>query len=73
MMRESLTSIEANLDPHLFARVHRGAIVNIAKIKQVQPWFSGAAILILATGQRLTVSRSHRKEFEARFGIQSDD
>lgn len=69
MMRESLTAIEGNLDPRLFARIHRGAIVNIARIREIQPWFSGAAIMILSTGQRLTVSRSHRKAFEARFGV----
>jgi len=68
MMRESLTSLEEHLDPNLFARVHRGAVVNIAKIREVQPWFSGAAVLILTSGQRLTVSRSYRKQFEARFG-----
>lgn len=73
MLRESLNSVEMNLDPNLFARVHRGAMVNISKIREVQPWFSGAAILILTTGQRLTVSRSYRKQFEARFGISTDD
>jgi two-component system LytT family response regulator len=73
MMRESLSSIEANLDPHLFARVHRGAVVNVSRIKEVQPWFSGASILILLNGQRLTVSRSHRREFEARFGVQNEE
>ncbi len=73
MMRESLASVEASLDAGAFARVHRGAVVNIARIREIQPWFSGAAILILTTGQRLTVSRSYRKQFEARFGIQSDD
>jgi len=73
MMRESLTAIEANLDSRQFARVHRGALVNIARIREIQPWFSGAAIIILATGQRLTVSRSHRKTFEARFGILSSE
>jgi two-component system LytT family response regulator len=73
MMRESLTSIEENLDPHLFARVHRGAVVNVSRIKEVQPWFSGASILILLNGQRLTVSRSHRRGFEARFGVQSEE
>jgi two-component system, LytTR family, response regulator len=73
MLRESLASVETSLDAQLFARVHRSAVVNIAKIKEVQPWFSGAAILILTTGQRLTVSRSYRKQFESRFGIQTDD
>ncbi|MEP6495006.1 MAG: LytTR family DNA-binding domain-containing protein [bacterium] len=73
MMRESLASIEASLDQDAFVRVHRGAIVNVARIKEMQPWFSGAAIIILVTGQRLTVSRSHRKQFEARFGIPGDD
>jgi two-component system LytT family response regulator len=73
MMRESLSSVEANLDPHLFARVHRGAVVNVSRIKEVQPWFSGASILILLNGQRLTVSRSHRREFEARFGVRDGE
>ena len=73
MMRESLTAIEANLDPRLFARIHRGAIVNVTRIREIQPWFSGAAIMILSTGQRLTVSRSHRKTFEARFGLLESD
>jgi two-component system LytT family response regulator len=73
MMRESLSSIESSLDSQTFVRVHRGAVVNIARIKEVQPWFSGAAVVILTTGQRLTISRSYRKQFEARFGIQDDD
>ncbi|HEY4307620.1 MAG TPA: LytTR family DNA-binding domain-containing protein [Gemmatimonadaceae bacterium] len=73
MMREPLASIETSIDPNLFVRIHRGAIVNIARIKEVQPWFSGAAVAILTTGQRLTISRSHRRQFEARFGVESDD
>jgi two-component system LytT family response regulator len=73
MLREPLASVEANIDSTQFVRVHRSAIVNVDRIKEVQPWFSGASILILTTGQRLTLSRSYRRRFEARFGIQTND
>jgi two-component system LytT family response regulator len=68
-MRESLASIEAGLDAATFARIHRRAIVNITKVREIEPALSGSATVILVSGERLPVSRSHRASFEARFGI----
>jgi two-component system LytT family response regulator len=68
LIRESMTALEAQLDPGRFARVHRRVIVNVDHIREIQPWFSGDQILILKSGARLKLSRTYRKAFEERFG-----
>jgi len=66
LLREPLTSLEANLDPQHFVRVHRSAIVNLDFIAEIQPWFSGDQVIILKTGERVKLSRTFRKLFEER-------
>ena len=56
-VRASLRSVIEELDPRLFARIHRSAIVNIDRIREVQPWFGGDYIAILRGGAKLRVSR----------------
>ena len=58
-VRETLSSMEARLPPHLFLRVHRSAIVNVDRITYVEPWFRGEHVLVLDDGTRLTTSRTH--------------
>lgn len=41
VMRSTLESIERRLDPEQFARVNRGAIVNVDRIAELQPWTNG--------------------------------
>ena len=60
LLHESMRALEERLDPHRFVRVHRSAIVNVDWIKEIQPWYAGALIVILQGGERLTVSRSFR-------------
>ena len=60
LLREGISSIETQLDPTRFVRVHRSVIVNIERIKSMKPWFSGDYILHLHTGQQLRLSRTHR-------------
>ena len=64
MLRETLTDVATQLNPRQFARVHRTTIVNIDFIKEIQPWFSGDAILVMRGGQNLRLSRSHRSALE---------
>ncbi len=52
LLRESLTSLEARLDPRRFVRVHRGAIVAIDRVRQMK----GPEVL-LRDGTRVPVSR----------------
>ena len=68
LIREPITSLESQLDPRRFARVHRGAIVNVDQIREIQPWFSGDQVLIMRSGTKVKLSRTFRKAFEARFG-----
>ena len=68
MSRDTLSGMERRLDPSRFARIHRSAIVNLDRVKELQAWFSGDFVVLLTTGERLRLSRSFRRAFEARFG-----
>jgi two-component system LytT family response regulator len=61
LLRESMTGIGARLDPRRFLRIHRTAIVNVDRIRELQPWFSGEYVLILQDGTKLKVSRGYRE------------
>ena len=60
LYRESMTKLEARLNPSLFARVHRSTIVNLERIKELQPWFRGDYMIVLRDNQKLTLSRTYR-------------
>ena len=60
LARESLRTLEGRLDPAVFARVHRSAIVNTRWIAAVEPLASGDQRLVLRDGTALRVSRTHR-------------
>ena len=68
VIRESMTALEERLDPAHFFRVHRGAIVNLDRIRELQPWFKGEQVAILHDGTRLKLSRSRRAALEERLG-----
>ena len=57
LLRESMKNMEGRLDPKTFVRIHRSAIVNIDRIKELEPWFHGEYIVIMRDGTRLTASR----------------
>lgn len=59
-VREKMIELSTRLDPKQFARIHRAIIVNIDRIREIQPWFSGDAVVILRDGQKLRLSRSYR-------------
>ena len=63
LVREKVGRLERQLDPARFARCHRGVIVNLERVKEVQPWFGGDSILILTDGTKLKLSRTHRRAF----------
>ncbi len=59
-LRETLSSIESRLDPRRFMRIHRGTIVQMRAMKELQPWFGGDQIMIMHDGTKLRVSRNYR-------------
>src|SRR5205823_14205255 len=50
MVRQTLSAMEAQLDPTKFRRVHRSAVVNVEQIKELQPLFSGEYSILLQNG-----------------------
>lgn len=57
LYRESMKNMEARLDGEQFVRIHRSAIVNVDRIRELQPWFHGEYVVILQDGVRLMASR----------------
>lgn len=72
-LRETMTALEARLNPRRFARVHRSAIVNIDRIRAIHPWFNGYHMIVLTTGKELRMSRYQHESFLklSRFGARA--
>jgi two-component system LytT family response regulator len=68
LLRRSMASLEEELDPARFVRVHRSAIVNVDRVKEMQQSFRGESVLVLRDGARVRVSRARREELERRMG-----
>jgi two-component system, LytTR family, response regulator len=63
--RATMRRLADALEPLGFARIHRTAIVNAARVVRFQPRRNGQYEVVLDTGLRLRVSRSHRGAVEA--------
>jgi two-component system LytT family response regulator len=72
LVRSTMASIESQLDPRLFIRVHRRFVVNVDRIVEVQPWFAGDAVAVLRNGAKVRVSRTYRERLHARLGAKTD-
>ena len=68
LLRETMNGIEQKLDPDAFFRIHRSRIVNMERIKELQPWFNGEYVVILHNGTKLTLSRGYREKLQERLG-----
>lgn len=66
LLREKMHDLEAQLDPERFVRIHRSAIVNLDRIKELHPHFNGDYIVVLEDGSQLKLSRSRREQLESR-------
>ena len=62
LVRQTLGALEAQLDPRKFIRIHRSAIVNVERIKELQPMFTGEHTVVLENGTKLTLSRSYKNK-----------
>ncbi len=60
VVRTTLAALEAQLDRERFRRTGRSALVNVDRVREVQPWFHGDAIVILESGARVPLSRRYR-------------
>ena len=68
LLRETMNSLEEKLDPRLFLRIHRSAIVNLERVRELQPTSHGEYVVVLADDTRLTLSRVYRDRIEPLLG-----
>jgi two-component system, LytTR family, response regulator len=65
LVHVSMNTLEKSLDPEMFARIHRSIIVNIARIKEMQPALHGEYVITLANGVRLQSGRVYNEKLKA--------
>jgi two-component system LytT family response regulator len=68
LQRERLGALETQLDPTRFVRVHRSALINLERVREMRPSFHGDYVVVLETGAEITLGRNYREEVMARLG-----
>jgi len=68
LLRETISGIEQKLPPEKFVRISRSVIVNLERVKELQPRFYGEYEVTLQNGTRLTLSRRYRSKLP-RLGV----
>ena len=61
ILRETLSELEAQLDPKKFLRISRNAIVNLAQVKELLPMFKGEHVMVLHNGKHFAMTLGLRK------------
>ncbi len=64
-LRETMASLETQLGADKFLRISRSAIVNLDRVKELQPLFYGDYVVILHDGSKLNMSRNYRDRLES--------
>lgn len=65
LMRDTLRALGERLDPARFVRLHRSAVVNIERLRELLPWSRGEQIAVLRDGTQLTIGRAFRERLMA--------
>lgn len=63
LVRGSLTALEGQLDPNMFVRTHRMAIVNLHHVRETHD--RDGLHLVLSDGSEVGVSRSRKAHVDA--------
>ncbi len=64
-LRDTLTRLDAELDPDVFVRIHRSTVIRLDRIVELLPSFHGDFVVVLRDGSRVTMSRTFRARVEA--------
>jgi two-component system, LytTR family, response regulator len=68
LLRETMNALEQRLPANRFLRISRSTLVNLDRIKELQPMFHGEYTVILRSGTRLTLSRGYREKLDVLMG-----
>ena len=64
IIRKTLKQFEQELDPSLFPRVNRSAMINMSKLKRLTPNSNGEYLAQLTSGDSVKVSRKYKFKLE---------
>lgn len=65
LMRETMSRLEARLDPKRFVRIHRSTIVNLDRVRKLSPSFVGEYAVVLQDGTKLKLSRGYQDKLQS--------
>lgn len=68
LKQQTISNLEAALDPGRFVRIHRSYIVNLERVAKIEPYTKDSRIAILGDGSRLPVSRAGYARLKALLG-----
>jgi two-component system, LytTR family, response regulator len=69
LLRRSMSDLDRDLDPDIFCRIHRSAIVNLNRVRTLVLNEDGERDVLLENGTTLRLSRRYRKQLQSRLGI----
>ena len=68
LKQQTIASLEVQLDPQRFVRIHRSYIVNLERIARIEPYAKDSRVVVLRDGAQLPVSRSGYARLKALLG-----
>ena len=68
LKQQTVSSIEEQLDPKMFVRVHRSYIVNLERIARIEPMAKDSRVVVLTDGTQVPVSRGGYLKLKAALG-----
>ena len=69
LLRRSLAELEQELNPAVFCRIHRSAIVNLKRVRRLELNEDADYEVLLENGARLRLSRRYRRQLQSRLGV----
>jgi two-component system LytT family response regulator len=68
LKQQTLSSLEATLDPKQFVRIHRSSMVNLQRIVRIEPYSKDSKVVLLSTGVQLPASKTGLAALEEALG-----
>jgi two-component system LytT family response regulator len=65
LLHVTMNALDKALDPEVFLRIHRSVIVNVTRIREMQPAMHGEYVITLASGVRLQSGRIYNEKLKA--------
>jgi len=68
LKEQTISSLEAALDPQRFVRIHRSVIVNLERVAKIEPYAKDSRVAVLSDGSQLPVSRAGYERLRSLLG-----